>query len=206
MSHIYKYNNDNNAYKSRHVNNSNINDNILKIFTDASSSIDEEKGYYNTKFGFIIVFNNNYISSDTITMSNRTSNYGELKAIEFAMQTIIENGYITDEVESIEFYTDSIVTLSLIEKVIGLEGKDIITSKRKITENMGILRTIYKIVNMIKKPINFYFIFSHGNKRNLQLEYKRFKLRNELKRYISFSEFVIIFIFNDLCDKMVKPV
>ena len=186
------------------INNSPV---VLDVFTD-SASYARENGIFDSNVGYFIYFKDNLLFFDRKDYTNKTNNFGELRAIELALK-YIKNTYNLFFTR-INIYTDSQLSILCLTEYLEKwkkKSKDgvLYNSRGKAVKNQDIIFKIIKLRKYFEDngiEIKLYFVRSHTPNYRINEFHKQYCIDNNIS--ITLEEYELIRKRNLICDTYIK--
>lgn len=154
----------------------------INVFTDASIKTSNNVSY--ACAGAVAIFGDNETDKlDNITVSQGTSNYGEIRAVLNGILLALEQ---RDKVNEINIFSDSSFSIyglrdwshlwlnKLVNKKGDIINDTFINSSNKPVANQSVFKNIMNIMCKNNLKVNFYHIAGHTDTRGLQRQIDMF--------------------------------
>lgn len=178
----------------------------LDIFTD-SAGYRQQDGTYDSNVAFFIYHDDLLIYWDRVEYTNKTNNFGELKAIELALRYVKEN---LKGVDSINIYSDSLLSINYLTSYLPKWLKNVrngvmYNSSNEPVKNQDVLWDILSMKDYFKQEgikNKLYFVRAHSPASQLIKYHELFCKDN--KTTVTIDEYRKIRERNSICDACVK--
>lgn len=180
---------------------------ILDVFTD-SAGYRQADGTYNSNVGYFIYEGSELIYHKRKDYTNKTNNFGELKAIDLALKHIKKE--IPEYYKEINIYSDSLLSINCLTTYLpswlkSVKNGVMYNSSKQPVKNQDIIWSILETRKFFDKnniKINIYFVRSHSPRSKIKYYHALYCKDNKVD--ITLEAYSVIRDRNAYCDAFIK--
>lgn len=179
----------------------------VNIFTD-SAGYRQPNGTYDSNVAYFIYYEDKLVGYNRVEYTNKTNNFGELKAIELALRHVKNN--LNLAVDKVNIYSDSLLSINYLTAYLPTWLKNVrngimYSSKNEPVKNQDVLWDILEMEEYFKSnniKLKLYFVRSHSSASQINKYHQLFCKDNKVA--ITVDEYKLIRERNAICDECVK--